>query len=119
MYSSRHRPSDRAVDTLGELHVKARVVDKGFVQRGIVWMRQDLIDPAARHHVAAEEKPDRVRRAALSQRFDRRTYLISSVRSGLQTLRQQHYSGFRPPSLFLGIPIILRRLFNYRAFDVG
>jgi hypothetical protein len=24
-------------------------------------MRQDLIDPAARHHVAAEEKADRVR----------------------------------------------------------
>jgi hypothetical protein len=31
-------------------------------------MRQDLIDPAPRHHVAAEEKADRVRLRYLSQR---------------------------------------------------
>ena len=56
-----HRPPDRAVDTLGEFYVGAGVADTGFAQRGIVGMRQDLIDPAARHHVAAEEKADRVR----------------------------------------------------------
>src|SRR6202030_686742 len=71
-----HRPRDRAVDTLGAFHVGAGVADVGFVQPGIVGMRQDLIDPAARHHVAAEEKADRVRPRYLSQRFDQRTYFI-------------------------------------------
>jgi hypothetical protein len=55
------RPRDRAVDTLGTFHVGAGVTDVWFVQRGIGRMRQDLIDPAASHHVAAEEKSDRVR----------------------------------------------------------
>jgi len=57
----RHRPRDRAVHTLSQCQVEARFVDTGFVQRGIVWMSQGLIDPAARHHVAAEEKPNRLR----------------------------------------------------------
>ena len=71
-----HRPRDRSVDPLGEFHVGAGLADVGFVQPGIVGMRQDLIDPAARHHVAAEEKADRVRLRYLSQRFDQRTYFI-------------------------------------------
>ena len=57
----RHRPSDCAVDTFSEFQVEARVADTGFVQPRIAGMRQDLIDPAARHHVAAEKKPDHVR----------------------------------------------------------
>src|ERR1700719_496987 len=56
-----HWPRDRAVDTLGAFHVGAGVSDVWFVQRGIGGMRQDLIDPPARHHVSAEEKADRVR----------------------------------------------------------
>jgi hypothetical protein len=56
-----HRGRDRAVDTLGAFHVGAGVTDVWFVQRGIGRMRQDLIDSAARHHVAAEEKTDQVR----------------------------------------------------------
>ena len=32
----------------------------GSCNVGSVRMRQDLIDPPARHHVAAEEKADRV-----------------------------------------------------------
>src|SRR5271165_77527 len=39
---------------------RAGVTDVWFVQRGIGGMRQDLIDPPACHHVAAEEKADRV-----------------------------------------------------------
>ena len=54
-------PRDLTVDNLGEFHVAAGVFDVGFLQRGIVGMRQDLIDPAARHHVATEEKADRLR----------------------------------------------------------
>jgi hypothetical protein len=55
-----HRPRDRTVDTLGAFHVGAGVTDVWFVQRGIGGMSQDLIDPPARHHVAAEEKADRI-----------------------------------------------------------
>jgi len=56
-----YRPWDLTVETLGEFHVAAGVFDVGFMQRGIVGMRQDLIDPAARHYVAAEEKADPLR----------------------------------------------------------
>ncbi len=54
-------PRDLPVDNLGEFHVAAGVFDVRFLQRGIVGMRQDLIDPAAYHHVAAEEKADPLR----------------------------------------------------------
>src|ERR1700736_979565 len=68
-----HPPRDRAVDTLGEFHVGAGVPDIWLMQRGIVGMRQDLIDPAARHHVAAEENADRVNSLASYAPSSRRT----------------------------------------------
>src|SRR5262249_4849676 len=55
------RPRNRPVDALGQFYVGASIADVGFVQPGIVWMRQDLIDTAACHYVTAQEKANRVR----------------------------------------------------------
>src|SRR5262245_10699240 len=52
---------DGAANTFGELHVAACVADVRFVQRWITGIRQYLIDPTARHHIAAEEQADRLR----------------------------------------------------------
>jgi len=41
---------------LGERDIFARVLDVGLVQRRIAGLRQDLVDPAAGHHVAAQKK---------------------------------------------------------------
>src|SRR5262245_4974000 len=57
------QPRNRAIDPVGQFNVSASIADVGFVQRGIIWMSQDLIDTAACHHVTAEKKADRLRHA--------------------------------------------------------
>lgn len=49
----RHRPGDRSIGPLGQVHVSAGVADVGFVQRRIAGAGQDLIDSAAGHHISA------------------------------------------------------------------
>src|SRR6516165_6778899 len=40
------QPWNCAVDPLGQFNVSASIADVGFVQRGIIWMSQGLIDTA-------------------------------------------------------------------------
>src|SRR5262249_31369179 len=54
-------PRDRAAHTLSEFHVAACVMGERLMQSGITGMKQDLVDAAACHHVAAEEQADRLR----------------------------------------------------------
>jgi hypothetical protein len=43
---------------LGQLPIAPRIFDPRLMQRGIAREPQDLVDTAARHHVAAEKKSD-------------------------------------------------------------
>jgi len=51
-----HGPLDRAIPALGQPDVVARIPNIGFVQPWIARMRQDLVDAAPGHHVAAQEQ---------------------------------------------------------------
>ena len=51
-----HRPCDGAVGALGDLHVAERGAHVGFVEVRLARVREDLIDAAAGHHVAAQEQ---------------------------------------------------------------
>ena len=57
-----NRSGNRTVRPLGQLDVGRGEADRRLVQTRIAWIREDLVDAPAEHHVAAQEQRDRVGR---------------------------------------------------------
>src|SRR5439155_10854570 len=72
---------NRAVGALGEPHVVDRIAQVTLMDARLGWLSQNLIDSAARHHVAAKEQLDGLHR--------RRNLRTTSFRTSMSAPRLQ------------------------------
>ncbi|MNJ63243.1 hypothetical protein D3C77_591310 [compost metagenome] len=56
--AERHRAWHRPVAPFRQLHIVAGILDPGLVKLGLARMRQDLVDAAGQHQVAAQKQAD-------------------------------------------------------------